>query len=193
MAQPGYIEKIITKEWKAKVSASHKLLAKTEYGKKLAQASSLRMKRNNPMSIPGMPMRISQIHKERGNGFGENRGGNGKLTVPQRMLWEVLGVGWKTELGIKTRKKTPYPTVYKVDIGNQELKIAIEVDGTGHNGRTQKRRDLKKSTLLAELGWSTYRFKNETILRLSSTWKLLDAHTILQMAYSSTIANHLLP
>ena len=57
------------------------------------------------------------------------------------------------------------PTNYKVDIGNIEHKLAIEVDGGSHRGRGRKALDAKKQAVLEFLGWSVLRFWNEEILK----------------------------
>jgi hypothetical protein len=141
------------------------------------------------MHRPEIALKVSEIHKLRGNGLGPNRGGNGKLTAPQKLLSKVLGPEWEVEYAISLGTKQPgYPTCYKVDLGNPKLKIAIECDGNGHKGKTRKLKDSKKDTKLAELGWQTYRIWNKTILRKCLTSRLMGHHTILQMAYLSTTA-----
>ena len=85
------------------------------------------------------------------------------MTMPQILLAGSLG--WNTEVAISLGPKQPgYPTCYKVDIGNQVLKIAIEVDGNGHNGNKIKFLDLKKEAKLKELGWRVLRFTNQEIM-----------------------------
>ncbi len=96
------------------------------------------------------------------------RGGNGKgITIPQKILFERLGNDWKTEYVVKTKeiggRKNGYPYGYKIDIANEELKLAIEVDGSSHAGR--KKQDEKKTTALNLLGWKVFRVSNKDIIK----------------------------
>lgn len=86
------------------------------------------------------------------------------LTVPQTLLASRLG--WPTEVPIKTNMKRGlgYPNCYKVDIGNPELKIAIEVDGGSHSTIINRARDVKRDALLNGLGWTVLRFKNRVVM-----------------------------
>ena len=93
------------------------------------------------------------------------RGGNGQLTKPQVLLASYLN--WPTEVSITTGmgKLRGYPPSYKVDIGNEGLKIAIEIDGKGHNLPLQKAKDMKKESLLRTLGWKVLRFTNKEVTK----------------------------
>lgn len=96
------------------------------------------------------------------------RGGNGKpLPVPQAELLRALGEGWEPELVVCTGMKrgSGYPSCYKIDIGNAETKIGIEVDGASHLIRIRKEQDHKKDEFLATLGWKIYRVKNDLALQ----------------------------
>lgn len=147
-------------------------------------------KHSNPMKRPEVALKVSRIHKKRGNGLGPNRGGNGKITTPQLLMHEALGKGWHLEYAISLGSRcVGYPTCYKADLANPKLKITIECDGQAHETAKLIKTDLKKSIKLAELGWSTYRFWNSVILHQSSTWKSMDLPSIMQMAYSYTIVN----
>ena len=107
-----------------------------------------------------------------------NRGGNGQLLpLPQLALLHALGDGWAAEFSIKTHaghRNGIYPNCYKVDIGNQELMIAIELDGGSHGTILSQERDLKKTEFLTKLGWSVFHVRNEKALHLFSTFKSVD-------------------
>jgi hypothetical protein len=140
----------------------------TERGIAQRQENSKRMKAMNP-SYYEINM-IKAMNTKRINGtlnvWKGKRGGNGNLTQSQILLATALG--WETEVGIPTgnnqRDGSGYPTCYKADIGNPQLKISIEVDGKGHNTTKNKLKDLKKEEKLKQLGWKTLRFTNEEIL-----------------------------
>ena len=87
-------------------------------------------------------------------------------------LFDALGEGWKLELAIPTQvPRKPgcgYPTNYKVDLGNLELKLVVEVDGKMHRSKEVMLLDVKKTRKLEELGWTVLRFTNEAVMtRLS--------------------------
>lgn len=144
----------------------------TERGRRLRQASSDRMRANNPFLRPGVAEKARTTKRIRGtlHVWAGERGGNGKLTMPQRLLSAALA--WPTEVSILTgcapRRGGGFPTCYKVDIGNRELKIAIEVDGKGHSTERNRRLDEKKMRKLAELGWRVLRFTNEAVMTSTS-------------------------
>jgi very-short-patch-repair endonuclease len=96
-----------------------------------------------------------------------SRGGNGTITPQQKKLWELLGEGWEMELPILTKNvKTLFkslPPSYKVDIGNQEMKILIEIDGNSHKTKKWKFLDKRKTNVLNSLGWKVLRFWNEEV------------------------------
>ena len=58
-----------------------------------------------------------------------------------------------------------YPSVYKVDVGNAELKIAVEVDGASHGVLSRRGEDLKKDHFLESIGWKVLRLKNEYVTK----------------------------
>jgi very-short-patch-repair endonuclease len=148
---------------------------KPEIWGEIRKASSERMTKNNPSK------NIINIEKgkytRRLNGtlntLEGHYGGNGReLTQPQILLASLLG--WKTEIniltGIKKKKGIPqdFPSVYKIDIGNEKLKLAIEVDGQKHKLKKFLFRDLKKEIKLRSLGWKILRFTNEDVMNKTS-------------------------
>ena len=106
-----------------------------------------------------------------------SRGGNGRiLPLPQLALLHALGEGWQAEVAIPTRmaRDSGYPTNYKLDIANSEMKWGIEIDGASHNGIRNKELDLKKTEFLATLGWKVSRLTNEQAMNLYSIFTSLD-------------------
>jgi len=71
-------------------------------------------------------------------------------------------LGWQVEVVIPThrRRGSGFPACYKVDIGNQELRIAIEIDGHSHGALIRKQQDRKKEAFLRSVGWTVLRFSN---------------------------------
>jgi len=135
---------------------------------------------NNPTKNPKVLAKIKATQIMNGSFYewkGE-RGGNGKLTKPQLMVCAMTG--WEPELVIKTAshlkigerkkwcEKQKIPHAYKVDVGNKDLKIAIEVDGKGHTNPKKIKIDQKKEKHLKRLGWRVLRFTNEEILKTPS-------------------------
>jgi hypothetical protein len=102
------------------------------------------------------------------------QGGNGRpLPEAQSMLLRALGREWKAELVVLTHmpKHLGFPYCYKIDIGNAELKIGIEVDGRSHCSLKAQARDRKKDCFLETLGWKIYRVKNPAVMKMCSTFK----------------------
>ena len=106
------------------------------------------------------------------------RGGNGQLLpLAQLALLHALGEGWEAELAIPTKMRNlgiGFPTCYKVDLANQSMKLAIELDGGSHCSLERKAQDLKKTDFLVSQGWSVYRVSNQRALELYSTFKSVD-------------------
>jgi len=140
----------------------------SENGKLVVQKHALviseRMRRANPMLRQDVRERVAVKTRLRGWPEGVIRGGNGRpLPAPQRLL--ACALGWPTEVVVSMGKPRPpgLPSAYKVDIGQVVLKVGIEVDGSGHNGRVAKARDVKKETALCGLGWTVLRFTNKQV------------------------------
>lgn len=131
-------------------------------------SSSRRMKKKNPMWMPGIKEKAIATNKALGT-RPLIRGGNGKeLPLAQRTLLVALGKGWYAEHSVPTflRGKTEenYPTCYKIDIANPKTKVGIEVDGRTHNFFKRKEQDKKKTKFLEKNGWKVFRFKNEEVM-----------------------------
>lgn len=126
---------------------------------------SRRMAESNPSNDPTILEKMLETKRKKGtlNTFAGTRGGNGKLTEPQRILSEDLG--WPTEVAVSLGpRKKGWPTHYKIDIANERLKLGIEVDGKGHRTKARMATDKKKESKLIELGWEIIRIPNEEIL-----------------------------
>lgn len=123
--------------------------------------ASERMKQKNPMQNLETRAKVSAAHKAKG-WKPPVQGGNGRgPTVPQKIMAKILN--WPVEVAIPTKmpRGTGYPTCYKVDIGNPDLKIGVELDGNSHHSR--KEEDRKKEELLTGLGWTILRFSNREV------------------------------
>jgi len=133
-------------------------------------------KKENAMWVPGAIEKMTNTLKAIGH-KPIKKGGNGReLTEPQKIMLNILGESWVAELPIKTmipKSLKIYPTCYKVDIGNLEKKIAIELDGSSHSGK-RKLLDIKKDNFLKSLGWRVIRLKNQEALHLCSIYKSAD-------------------
>ncbi len=131
--------------------------------------ASERMKINNPMKRPEIRKKVSDIHKERGH-KPKIQGGNGRgLTIPQKMLLDLLSDEWIPEYVVKTnvcRDNNPlkYPPCYKIDIANPKIMVAVEVDGASHHPLSRQAMDKKKTHFLEQRGWRVIRIKNNDIL-----------------------------
>ena len=170
MNQPGYAKAIALKtKIKMPFERKSKIMKKIHKEKPwIAEQASIRMKKNNPMMNPKTVEKMKQHFKKYGHPLkGQQlKGGNGRpIPYAQRTLWAALADGWILEYPIKTKvvRNLGYPTCYKADIANPELKIWIEVDGWGHQLPDGKKRDKKKEDFLKTLGWKGLRFWNQEI------------------------------
>lgn len=145
--------------------------------KKYRKENYKRMTENNPAKDPKVRTKIKNTQIANGTYyvFNGKRGGNGApLSQAQKVL--ALALQWKVEIPIKMAEHIPVggrkkwcddnhiPTCYKIDIGNEILKIAIEVDGKSHYMASRKEADRKKTKWLNKLGWKVLRFTNKEIL-----------------------------
>lgn len=126
-------------------------------GPEWREKASKRMKASNPMANP--VNREKATTKMRGRTFSGIRGGNGQLTPQQITLATALG--WEMEVAIPSGN--PKWTTLVVDIGNPDLKIAVEVDGYSHRTTKQKNRDQMKAEMLKTIGWLLIRFWNSQV------------------------------
>ena len=162
----SYLGRHLKTKTRQKMSQKRIKFFQTKAGKEEAKKSSQRMLKNNPMSNSKTVEKMKATKKENGTfhlWIGK-RGGNGQFTKPQKKLWNLLEDNWQMELVISTKRKSPYPYNYKVDIGNRKLKIGIEIDGKGHRMKKAMQRDAKKQNLLQSLGWKILRFTNEEVM-----------------------------
>ena len=167
---PHIIEINKSKEHGKKISISIKKsrLENPEMWKKLDLKHSKRMKRDNPSFHLKNLLKAKETKRINGtlHIWPGNRGGNGQFTIPQKIL--SVALGWEMEMVIKTGHspldKSGFPPNYKVDLGNRDLKIAIEVDGQNHKSKKIILLDIKKTKKLKELGWKVLRFTNEMII-----------------------------
>jgi hypothetical protein len=136
--------------------------------------------RNPFRGSTGDPIRRRGQATNAANGWPGLTGGNGRgLTIPQELLLRQLGEGFIPECSVSLGPKAPgYPTNYKLDLGNPELKIGIELHGESHRGITGRARDEKKRLKLESLGWTVLAFWNEEILNdLSGTLRRIQETT----------------
>jgi hypothetical protein len=175
MRQPENVARVHTKEIHAVIGKK-----KSEWYKTPAAEKELeRIKNLNPMSDPKVREKVSKKLREMKHAP-KNRGGNGKpLTVPQQILLESLEGNWVPELAISLgKRKEGYPTCYKVDLANEIMMIAIEVDGNSHYSR--KTQDAKKDEMLTSLGWRVVRIWNNDVIKwLDSGMSETDAVSIM--------------
>lgn len=118
------------------------------------------------------------------------RGGNGQLTDPQKMLLDRLGNGWIAEFAVPVPNygSRRLPKHLKIDIAHPQRKIAIELDGRSHQSPDRRLQDARKTTYLAQSGWSVFRVTNHRAHELSSTCTSPDILLTSLMAFSPTTA-----
>lgn len=110
------------------------------------------------------------------------RGGNGTgmsptealiaPMMPEGFIWNYIVRSEGFGLG--------YPSHYKLDFGNPQTMVCLEVDGASHTSRLGQERDARKNERLAFLGWKVCRIKNDKAWSLYSTSRLKEhLHTLL--------------
>src|SRR5882672_2699191 len=181
MSRPEHLAKVHTPEVAARRGQSRSSWLNS--GKPKAQAELARFSTINRMHLPETRAKLSRALKER-NHKPSVRGGNGHpMTEAQAALKAVMSGNWTAEYALSLgRLKPGYPTNYKIDLANEGLKIAIEVDG--HSHRSRKHLDQKKDEMLISLGWTVLRFWNWDIL----TW--IDTGMPMENFISMTLAQH---
>lgn len=162
MSQPGATDFVKTEEFsrRARERAIEQMRDPA-----LRAMHSKRMTKNNPMAVAETREKVSRALS--GRPFSGERMGNGHITKPQRILWQALGLGFKSleyPVLMKEAKGENLPYCYKIDIALIKEKIAIEVDGASHKAYRVKKVDTKRTIALNSLGWRVVRFKNEEIL-----------------------------
>lgn len=133
------------------------------------QRRSARLTAANPMAKPGVPEKVSSTLKAIGH-RPKVRGGNGKgPTRQEKALAEALG--WETQISLPTGAKrgSGLSTHYKIDVGNREHRVAIEIDGRSHNSPVRREQDAKKQAWLESIGWRVLRFTNADVTERLST------------------------
>lgn len=181
MAQPENVAKVHTPEVAARRGRSR--AAWLAAGSEQALAEIARIAALNPTTRPEVREKISRRLKSIGHGPSV-RGGNGRgLTEPQQQMLDALGPTWVPEFALSLGPRTPgYPTHYKLDLAQPELRVAIELDGNTH--RSRRTLDVKKDAKVASLGWTVLRFWNAEITDWMASGMPTDG------SVSTTLAQH---
>ena len=83
-----------------------------------------------------------------------------KATEPERILWRHLRN--RNFAGYKFRRQHPFDS-YVLDFYCPSAKLAIELDGGGHNYRAGQTRDQTRSEFLARHGVFVLRFRSHQV------------------------------
>jgi type I restriction enzyme M protein len=99
-----------------------------------------------------------------------------KATEPERILWRHLRN--RNFAGYKFRRQHPFSD-YVLDFYCPSAKLAVELDGGGHNYRAGQARDRTRSQFLARQGVVVLRFWNHQVRQeldsvLRSIWLALE-------------------
>ena len=159
-------------EFRKKLSESLSASYRSARGVERRKQASDRMKLSNPSHDREVVQRITETRRMNGtlHTLCLHRGGNGHLTEPQVQVAAMFPES-VLELAIPTKMGgTGYaPNAYKVDIGFQDIKLAVEIDGESHNSPDARARDAKKDSILAGLGWHVLRVKNQEVMESPET------------------------
>lgn len=111
-----------------------------------------------------------------------------KATNPERILWRRLRN--RNFAGYKSRRQHPLDS-YVVDFYCPAAKLAIELDGGGHNYRIGQIRDRTRSEFLASQGIIVLRFWNHHVRQeldsvLKAIWFALEERAVSQPSPQSS-------
>lgn len=127
-----------------------------------------RMTQNNPTKNPETVKKIRNKRLEKGNYYNCFKYGNGTVSPYEYLAMDYLrdfDFIYNYSISVRSMQiKYPerhYPTNYKPDFTNTNLKLCIEIDGPNHKFTMDK--DNKKDECLKELGYTVYRFTHEDI------------------------------
>lgn len=155
-----YCSKTCSSAYRSRISSETMARTNRKY-------ASARMIERNPMRREEVRASVSRRLKEIGH-QPKVRGGNGReATIPEQYLNLMFAdLGFEAQPNIRTgmSRGSGYPTVYKPDLGNWSLKIALEADGSSHHALERQAQDRKKDAFLTGLGWTVLRFSNQQIL-----------------------------
>jgi len=82
-------------------------------------------------------------------------------TEAEKLLWEELRN--RKLKGLKFRRQHPIDT-FVLDFYCHERKLAIELDGSIHDGKLNKEYDEARTAMLGGLGIYTLRFRNDEVI-----------------------------
>lgn len=112
-----------------------------------------------------------------------------RLTHAEELLWHLLRN--RRFCGYKFRRQHPV-SGYILDFYCHEEKLAIELDGGGHNESSQQEYDAERTKVLEGAGIRVLRFWNDDVLK--NTDDVLNSiFAALSTAPSSVASRHLLP
>ena len=111
-----------------------------------------------------------------------------KATEPERILWRHLRN--RNFAGYKFRRQHPFAD-YVFDFYRPNAKLAIELDGGGHNYKASQIRDRTRSEFLARRGVVVLRFWNHQVRReldsvLQAIWFALEQRQLNNPSPSSS-------
>jgi ATP-dependent helicase HrpA/adenine-specific DNA-methyltransferase len=111
-----------------------------------------------------------------------------KATDTERTLWRHLRN--RNFAGYKFRRQHPLGC-YILDFYSPAAKLAIELDGGGHNYQLRRTRDRRRSNVLADHGVAVLRFWNHQVRYeldsvLRAIWFALEERTLSQPSPQSS-------
>jgi very-short-patch-repair endonuclease len=83
-------------------------------------------------------------------------------TEAEDYLWKILRN--RKLNGLKFRRQHPLHRGFILDFYCDELKLAIELDGSYHNATAQKAEDMERTIIINSQGINVIRFSNAEIL-----------------------------
>lgn len=167
-------------DYKSKKYITRKRLKNPKYIQYLSErATKSNLLRSKEVKQSQSNKMKQHISSGRIKAFGRGKYGNGRQLTPGQVNIHSQLEGFICEHKV-ILKDGVYPHWYKIDIANEQFKIAIEVDGTSHIGREIS--DNKKELRLRNLGWTILRipenYSEEQLSLLKRSIQKLSMSTI---------------
>jgi very-short-patch-repair endonuclease len=141
----------------------HKILRKENIVRSRKEAAKISKKERTPISEETRK-KISKSAKKRMKKEGLNSVWRKKcISYPEKVFIDLLDKNNISKDFLIIKERPFYP--YFIDFAFEDLKIAVEIDGSQHEKKENRKRDQKKDKKLIKNGWNVYRIPAKNIIK----------------------------